>query len=190
MEDRPFQKLLEDIEFDENKVRLLLGKLKLNKSPGPDQIHNKVLFETRNEISNPLTVLLRQSLDFGILPDEWKIANITPIYKKGKKSDPNNYRPVRLTSAVGKLMETIIREALEEHLEKQKLLSSEQHGFRKGKSCITQLLEVIKDWTDILDNGKSLDVVYLDYKKAFDSVPYERLLSKLYAYGIRGKVLA
>ena len=102
MEDRPFQKLLEDIEFDENKVRFLLGKLKINKSPGPDQIHNKVLFETRNEISNPLTVLFRQSLDFGILPDEWKIANITPIYKKRKKSDPNNYRPVSLPSAVGK----------------------------------------------------------------------------------------
>ena len=190
MEDRPFQKLLEDTEFDENKVRLLLGKLKLNKSPGPDQIHNKVLFETKNEISNPLTFLFRQSLDFGILPDEWKIANITPIYKKEKKSDPNNYRPVSLTSAVGKLMETIIRDVLEEHLEKQKLLSSEQHGFRKGKSCTTQLLEVINDWTHILDNGKSLDVVYLDYKKAFDSVPYERLLAKLYAYGIRGKVLA
>ena len=108
-------------------------------------------------------------------------------YKKGRKADPNNYRPVSLTSAVCKMMERLVRDELENHLEKQGLLSPSQHGFRKGRSCCTQLLEVIHDWADILEESKPIDVIYLDYRKAFDSVPYERLLVKLHAHGIRGK---
>ena len=113
---------------------------------------------------------------------------ITPVYKKGRKADPNNYRPVSLTSTVCKMMERLVRDELENHLEKQGLLSPSQHGFRKGSSCCTQLLEVIHDWADILKENKPIDVIYLDYRKAFDSVPYERLLVKLRAHGIRGKV--
>ena len=87
------------------------------------------------------------------------------------------------------MMERLVRDELENHLEKQGLLSPSQHGFRKGRSCCTQLLEVIHDWADILEESKPIDVIYLDYRKAFDSVPYERLLVKLHAHGIRGKVL-
>ena len=107
------------------------------------------MYEIRDEIAQPLTDLFRYNLDTGELPNEWKIANITPIYKKGKKADPNNYRPVSLTSAVCKMMERLVRDELENHLEKQGLLSPSQHGFRKGRSCCTQLLEVIHDWADI-----------------------------------------
>ena len=189
MQDRPFQDLLEDIDINMTRVRIILQELKQNKSPGPDGIHNRVLYEIRDEIAQPLTDLFRCSLDTGELPSEWKIANITPIYKKGRKADPNNYRPVSLTSAVCKMMERLVRDELENHLEKQGLLSPSQHGFRKGRSCCTQLLEVIHDWADILEESKPIDVIYLDYRKAFDSVPYERLLVKLHAHGIRGKVL-
>ena len=87
------------------------------------------------------------------------------------------------------MMERLVRDELENHLEKQGLLSPSQHGFRKGRSCCTQLLEVIHDWADILEESKPIDVIYLDYRKAFDSVPYQRLLVKLHAHGIRGKVL-
>ena len=112
---------------------------------------------------------------------QWKEANIVPIYKKGKKSDPNNYRPVSLTSTVSKIMETILRDEIVSHLEGNNLISPDQHGFRSGRSCITQLMESIHDWVDSLERKQPVDVVYLDYKKAFDSIPHERLLVKLHA---------
>ena len=109
--------------------------------------------------------------------------------KRVKKSDPNNYRPVSFTSTVCKIMETIIRDKIAEHLEEQDLINKAQHGFRSGRSCCTQLLEVTQDWADAIEDKKPVDVIYLEYRKAFDSVPFERLLVKLYACGIRGKLL-
>ena len=189
LNDRPCQKLLEDILITETKVMKLLKNLKQSKSPGPDQIHNKVLYEIREQIVKPLTSMFQASLDSGQLPKDWKVANITPIFKKGKRTDPNNYRPVSLTSAVCKIMETMIRDEIREHMEDQELFSQDQHGFRQGRSCNTQLLEAIHDWTNSIEEGHPVDVIYLDYRKAFDSVPFERLLKKLHAYGVRGKVL-
>ena len=107
---------------------------------------------------------------------------MTPIFKKGKKSDPNNYRPVSLTSTVCKLMETIIRDEIVKHVENQKLLSPAQHGFRSNRSCSTQLIEVIHDWANSLDENTPVDSIYLDYRKAFDSFRFERLLAKLHAF--------
>ena len=122
----------------------------------------------------------------------WKKANVVPIFKKGNHSDPNNYRPISLTSTSCKLLGTIIRDSIIEHLEQYSLLRDSQHGFRPGQSCNTQLLEVISDWADDWANAEELglpiDMIYFDYRKAFDSVPFERLLSKLEAYGIRGNV--
>ena len=169
-------------------LKKLLDKLKIDKSPGPDRIHNRVLYETRDVILEPLTKLLTTSLESGKLPDDWKTANVTPIFKKGKKSDPNNYRPVGLTSAVCKLIETIIRDEIVNDVENQNLLSPAQHGFRSHMSCSTQPIEVIHDWAHSLDDNTPVDSIYLDYRKAFDSVPFERLLAKLHAYGIRGKI--
>ena len=147
-----------------------------------------MLYETRDVILEPLTKLLTTSLESGKLSDDWKTANVTPIFKKGRKSDPNNYRPVSLTSAVCKLMETVIRDGIVNHVENQNLLSPAQHGFRSHRSCSTQLIEVIHDWANSLDDNTPVDSIYLDYRKAFDSVPFERLLAKLHAYGIRGKI--
>ena len=189
LNDRPCQKLLEDILITETKVMKLLKNLKQSKSPGPDQIHNKVLYEIREQIVKPLTSMFQASLDSGQLLKDWKVANITPIFKKGKRTDPNNYRPVSLTSAVCKIMETMIRDEIRAHMEDQELFSQDQHGFRQGRSCNTQLLEAIHDWTNSIEEGHPVDVIYLDYRKAFDSVPFERLLKKLHAYGVRGKVL-
>ena len=175
--------------INQERVKKLPDKHKIDKSPGPDGIHNRVLYETRDVILEPLTKLLITSLESGKLPDDWKTANVTPIFKKGKKSDPNNYRPVSLTSAVCKLMETIIRDEIVKHVENQKLLSPAQHGFRSHRSCSTQLIEVIHDWANSLDENTPVDSIYLDYRKAFDNVPFERLrLAKLHAYRIRGKI--
>ena len=169
-------------------VRECLSKLDHSKSPGPDGVHNRVLKELADVLAQPIADLFNESMDSGVVPASWRTANVTPIFKKGDKRNPSNYRPISLTSTLGKLMEKIVRDEVNKHMTSNKLYSPHQHGFRKGKSCSTQLLEVTEDWTKLLDEENSIDCIYLDYKKAFDSVPHQRLMTKLYAYGIRGKL--
>ena len=188
-DDKPFGTILESININKVRVNKLLKGLSIDKSPGPDRIHNRVLNETTDLITHPLTTIFNDSMRSGNLPSEWKLADVTPIFKKWKKTDPNNYGPVSLTSPSCKLLETMIRDDIIKHLEEKNLLSKEQHGFRSGHSCNTQLLEVVHDWAEAAELLYPVDIVYLDYQKAFDSVPHERLLNKLYAYGIRGIIL-
>ena len=122
------------------------------------------------------------------IPDIWKSANVTAIFKKGERKNPANYRPISLTSVPGKIMERLIRNALVEHMVDNNLFTPEQHGFISGKSCTTQLLEYMEDITQAIDNGDDVDVIYLDFCKAFDRVPHTRLLRKLHGYGIRGEL--
>ena len=161
-----------------------------NKSPGPDQIHPRVLKEVSGPISVPLSQIFRKSLENGRLPEQWKEANVTPIFKKGSRKEPGNYRPISLTSVPGKVMESFIRDVVLDHLLENKLLTEAQYGFLPKKSCEAQLLSCMEAWTDMMERGVPVDVVYLDFKKAFDSVPHERLLGKLKAYGIGGKLHA
>ena len=121
---------------------------------------------------------------------DWKRANISPIYKKGCRSEPLNYRPISLTSVACKILERIIKKQLVLHLESGNLMSKAQHGFRSGKSCTTQLLEYLYDVENALDNGDSVDAVYLDFSKAFDSVSHCHLLKKLQAAGIEEPLLS
>ena len=114
---------------------------------------------------------------------------MTAIYKKGKKTDPGNYRPVSLTSVISKIMESIVRDAIVIHLMKNGLITDDQHGFVPGRDCMTQLLVCIEDWTRRLETNKAFDVIYTDFSKAFDSVPHERLFVKLESLGISGDVL-
>ena len=130
----------------------------------------------------------RKSLYQGQVPEEWRQANVTPIYKKGSKSSPGNYRPVSLTSVCCKLMESIIKDDIMEHLGRNKLIRKSQHGFMPGRSCTTNLLEFLEKITEAADRGVPTDVVYLDFAKAFDKVPTERLMKKVAAHGIIGKV--
>ena len=145
LEDRPFRNTLEDVPIDEERVFKLLSRLKIDKSPGPDGIHNRVLSEAKDQVTEPLTMIFKASMESGILPLSWKQANVVPIFKKGKRNDPNNYRPVSLTSSSCKLLETLIRDEVIKHLDDNNLLSVAQHGFRSGHSCNTQLMEVLSD---------------------------------------------
>lgn len=163
-----------------------LNKLNPSKSAGPDGIHPRVLKETANSICLPLSIIYSKSLAEGHLPPEWKEAVVTPIHKKGSKITAGNYRPVSLTTIVGRMMESLVRDSLVKHMMEGNLFCDAQHGFVPGRSCMTQLLISIEIWTELLDSGAPLDVIYLDFKKAFDSVPHQRLLSKLKSYGVIG----
>ena len=150
-----------------------IKKMKDNKSPGVDGIQPKLLKEIVEQISTPLAKLFNMSLEEGIVPSEWKEANITPLFKKGSRNKPDNYRPVSLTSVVCKLLETLIRDHMEELLVKHKLINTSQHGFLKARSCLTNLLCFLEEITKWVDDGSPVDVVYLDFQKAFDKVPHQ-----------------
>ena len=129
------------------------------------------------------------SISTSTVPLQWKLANVSPIFKKGSRSSPENYRPVSLTSILSKLLEKIVSKQILEHLKANNILPKQQHGFLKGKSTSTNLLEAINVWTDLLEHNVPLDILYLDYSKAFDTVPHRRLIKKLSTVGIQGKVL-
>ena len=177
------------MEITDVTVENKLEKLNVSKCPGLDEIHPKLLFELRKKIAKPLSVLYNSSLRSGVVPDEWKEAGVTPLFKKGKKSDAQNYRPVSLTSIICKIMESILKDEILNHINKHSLIRQSQHGFTKGRSCLTNLLEFLETVTYNLDEGKSVDIIYLDFAKAFDKVPYQRLFKKLFSHGIGGEIL-
>lgn len=179
---------LTDIEVTETMVLKLLKSLDTSKSPGPDGMHPRILYELAEHLAKPLSIIFTLSLQEAKLPTQWKDANVTPLFKKGEKSKPSNYRPVSLTSIPCKMLEKIIRSAIFSHLEENKLISECQHGFIHKRSCTTNLLTTLDDWTDMLEKDVPVDAIYLDFAKAFDSVPHERLLTKLEAYGINGQI--
>ena len=168
-----------DIRTTEDEVRKILLKLKVDKSPGPDNIHPYFLKETANKLASPLNIIFNKSLELSELPDEWKKGKITALFKKGSKKVASNYRPVSLTSIVCKCLEKIVRERIISFMKNEKLFSNRQYGFISGRSTQLQLLEVLDKWTEALDEGHSIDCVYMDYAKAFDTVPHRRLLYKL-----------
>ena len=135
-------------------------------------------------------MIFNKSIKEGKVPSSvWKIAEVKPIFKKGDKSDPGNYRPVSLTPIICRIFESFVRDSLYNHLIDTDLLSSKQFGFCKGRSCVTQLLVTIHSWMKSMDNKKAVDAIYLDFSKAFDTVPHKRLLHKLNSYGIQGNIL-
>jgi len=188
--DQSHDEVLDDIAsvFSRDKILNKLLRLKPDKSAGPDDIHPLLMKECASEISLPLQLIYLKSFETGIIPQDWKLANITPIFKKGKRNDPGNYRPVSLTSVPGKVMESLVKDRMTEYYEEQCSLSTNQHGFTTGRSCLTNLLETFEAWTRILDGGFGLDVIFLDYRKAFDTVPHRRLLEKLRQSGIVGRL--
>ena len=127
---------INDIEITPEMVKERLESLNRFKGSGPDNIHPHVLKETASSICVPLSIIFKESLSTGETPDDWRKANVTPIFKKGDRTDPANYRPISLTSHVCKVLESIVREQVTDHLKTNNLLSDEQHGFREGKSCL------------------------------------------------------
>ena len=152
------------------------------KSVGPDGVHPRLLKELPNYLCKPLARLFNNSLAVGELPKEWKQGRISAIFKKGNRKNAGNYRPVSLTSIICKCMEQCVKDHnIVNHMIRNKLFSTQQFGFIKGHSTVLQLLNVIDSWTKGLNRGESVDVVYLDFMKAF---PHKILIGKLKSYGI------
>ncbi len=179
---------MEDIQIDYEDVKCYLSKLDVRKSTGFDNVHPYVLNKSNEGIAVPLTIF-KMSLSKCEVPQKWKCANVTPLFKKGSRLAPENYRPVSLTSIPCKVLERIISDKLSNYLNENNLLSSKQHGFVKKKNCTTNLLESIDMITNHLSKGEPVDVLYTDFQKAFDTVPHQRLLQKLKSYGIGEKLM-
>ena len=146
LDDRVQSVGLTDITISTRAVEEKLRGLKVLSSPGPDDLHPRVLKEAHRSLSVPFAYLFRKSLDTGCVPEDWKLARVVPIYKKGSKVDPCNYRPVSLTAIPCKVLESLIRDELLKFLTDNELMTTHQHGFRPGRSCNTQLLvEVLDD---------------------------------------------
>jgi hypothetical protein len=141
-----------------------------------------------DEVSPVLAVIYRKSIISGTVPADWKTANVIPIFKKGSKADAGNYRPISLTCICCKILESLIKDDILCHLRRNHVISKSQHGFTGGRSCTTNLLEFMEVVTAEADEGKAMDIIYLDFAKAFDKVPHKRLLAKVHAAGIRGNV--
>ena len=184
----PVLQTIEDFDFGVGDVSAAIECLKSNTSPGPDGIGPYILSCCVNSISLPLHILWRKSLDSGTVPDIFKNAHITPIYKSGSRRLPENYRPISLTSSVIKVFEKIVKDRLTGFLERHNLLQDFQHGFRLGRSCLTALIDYFNTIVELLLTNQNVDVVYLDFAKAFDRVDHGVLLEKMKRIGVSGKL--
>ena len=175
-------------DFDENDVIEAIDEVDSCSATAENDIPAKVIKSCKTSLAKAFTLLWKDSFNCSVIPKCYKEQTIAPIHKKDSKSDPANYRPISLTSHVIKIYERVMRKNLVHYLEENNLLTNKQHGFRKGRSCLTQLL---KTYDSILNNfmaNDETDIIYLDFAKAFDKVDHALLLKKLRHLGIGGKV--
>ena len=169
---------LETVTVTVTDVLSVLEHLDPYKSPGPDGFLPKVMRSVAAGLAPLLCRVFSASLERGEVPLDWRSADVCPMHKKGREDQASNFRPVSLTSVPGKVLETLIKARMVSHLEQNDLLVGSQHGFRAGRSCLTNLLEFYHAIFGAYDRSGSVDVVYLDFQKAFDKVPHRRLMAK------------
>jgi len=151
---------------------------------GLDGIHPRVLRELAEELAKPLSIIFQQSWLTGEVPDNCSLANVTRIYRKGRKEDPEKYRPVSLTLVLGKIMEQFILSAIMQHVHDNQEIRQVMKAFMKGRSCLTNLISVYEKVTCLVDERKAVDVVCLDFSKVFDTMSHSIFQEKLTAHGL------
>ena len=174
------------LKFNSSGVQKLLENLDPRKAYGPDLLPPRVLKELAPILAPALTKIYNKSYSTGVVPDDWRSANVTSAFKKGKKTLPVNYRPISLTCIACKLYEHCMTKHVMQHCEAHDILYPLQHGFRSKLSCETQLVEFFHDISNNTRNNHQTDVLVMDFAKALDKVGHKRLLKKLSRYGING----
>ena len=179
---------LDQFDVSEGRIRSILNELNVYKACGPDNVSARVIWECRNELALPLAILFSKSVERGIFPGRWAEANIVPIFKKGSRKLPENYRSISLLPLFGKILERCVYDTLLTHV--RPVLDPRQHGFVPGRSCDTNLASLLKTAWGSLSSGHQTDVIYTDYSSAFQSVNHKLLVHKLHrSYNVSGNAI-
>ena len=182
------QPRIQSFYFTVQDIIKAIAEIKSLSSSGEDGITASLLKNCKDSLAYPIYLIWKNSFDSGFIHPTFLTQMITPVHKKGSKSKPENYRPISLTSHIIKIFERIVRDKLVDFLESNHLLNSFQHGFRHGRSCLSELLVHFDDILTHLNQGNDVDVIYLDFAKAFDKVDHNVLLQKVHDLGIHGKL--
>jgi hypothetical protein len=185
--EQPFKE--EDFTISYEDIIAAISEIRSDSASGPDGVPAILLKKCAAELCEPLSLLWSESFLTGVVPAYYKKSFVSPLYKKGDRAKAANYRPVSLTSHVIKVYERVVRKTIVSYLDKNNILCHNQHGFRSGRSCLTQLLGHFDDIMLGLTEGIDTDAIYLDYAKAFDKVDHKLLLSKLQRYGFDNKLI-
>ena len=180
---------MEQIHINDKGVLNLLNNRNPHKACGPDNINSRVMKDLKDQVAPILTKIYIKSIETGTIPKDWKHANVAPAFKKGERYKAENYRPISLTCICCKLMEHIITSNIMKHLDSNNILYDLQHGFRKARSCESQLLPFIQELNASNNKNIQTDLIIMDFAKAFDKVSHRRLLYKLEYYGIQTHTL-
>jgi len=179
---------MSNISFTPDGTQTLHDDLDTNKATDPANVSAWVLKHCSTEIAPILSVLFTQSLTSGQISNEWLTANVTLVFKKGSQSTPSNYRLISLVAICCKIMEHVLCHNIMNHLEQHNILNQHQYGFRPSHSCQAQLISFVEEIQQVLDHHHQIDLVMLDFSKAFDTVLHQWLLKKLNFFGIRGPI--
>lgn len=180
---------ISNVDFNPTNVFKVLKSLKSKTSHGPDGLPNILFKNLANVLCSPLAFIFESSFRSHTLPTCWLHAFITPVFKKGLTSELSNYRPISLTCVCCRIMERVINMELIDYLTKNGLITKYQHGFLRKHSTCSNLLESVNDWSLNLKNCATTDIIFIDFKKAFDSVSHQKLICKIESYGVQGDLL-
>ena len=180
---------IQEINITPEEIIDAIKELRPSSASGPDGVPAILLRNCSTELALPLSILWREIFRSSNIPEKLKFSLIPPIHKGGSKSEPANYRPVALTSHIIKVLEKVVRNKLVDFLESNGHMNDNQHGFRSGRSCLTQLLKHHDQIISLMEQHQNVDVVYLDFSKAFDKVDHNIVLAKAHNMGVQGKLL-